>query len=503
MTIKIILQKLQFLLKQLSSEPLVGGLQISDYALQYVALTGELRTASVKMPPGVVREGRLIDGAQFLLYLKQLHQIVKPEKEKEPIPVTVTLPPNVVYTQSFTVPNVGVEKLEESAALNIQMISPMSPDAAYISWQVIRETPDQYELLGAFAEKKYVDEFQKFLEESYFSSVAFEFPSLSLSRLIALAGNTDESPSLLLQISSDGLNLSILKSKGLYFDYFRSWRSVQGESRQITRERFEEVVAEEIQKVINFTLSKFKESPKKLFMIAPGFETEIQSFVQLKFGISVAVLQVTTWNISSQWYAAVGAALRESESRKRDILINVSSGRSGQYFYEEQGLKFLHLWRIIIAGVLGVFLLLFGGSAYVLANELKVTKQNLSIFSARIPAGELQSLEGNVTSFNALVKSAHLVKDASEPWTLFFSRIKTIADANKVVIDSIDTTSLKKEITLNAHVADNNAIITFKNAISVEKDFTDVDLLVSRIVTREDGSAGFQLTFLFAGAALK
>ncbi|MFA6407383.1 MAG: hypothetical protein WCV80_01615 [Candidatus Paceibacterota bacterium] len=503
MTKKDIIQKLQFLLKQLSSEPLVGGLQISDYALQYVALKGGVQTASVKMPPGVVREGRLVDGVQFFAYLKQLHQIVLPGKEKEPIPVTVTLPPNVVYTQSFTVPNVGSERLAESAALNIQMISPMSPDTAYISWQVIRETPDQYELLGAFAEKKYVDEFQKFLEESYFSSVAFEFPSLSLSRLIALAGSADDSPSLLLQISSDGLNLSILKSRGLYFDYFRSWRSVQGESRQITRERFEEVIAEEIQKVINFTLSKFKESPKKLFMIAPGFETEVQNFVQLKFGISVAVLQITTWNISSQWYAAVGAALRESESRKRDILINVGSGRSGQYFYEEQGLKFLHLWRTIIIGVLGIFLLLFSGSAYVLASELKSTQRNLSIFSARIPAGELQRLEENVRVFNALVKTARSVKDTSEPWTTFFSRIKTIAAANKAVIDSIGATSLKKLITLNAHVADNNAIITFKNAIAAEKDFKDVDLLVSQITTREDGSAGFQLTFFFVGIPSK
>jgi len=498
MDTRALIAKAKYIFERLSSKPLVGGLHISDYALQYVVLGAGLSTAIVKMPPGIVKEGRILDEVQFQGYLKKLHQAVETD-EKKTVPVVVVLPSSIVYTQSFSVPNVGSDRLEESAALNIQMISPMAPETSYMSWQVVKETPDQYELLGAFAERPRVDVFQKVLEEARFSPVAFEFPSLALARLVALAGNADDHPSLLFQISSDGLNLSILKNKGLYFDYFRSWRSIQGEEREITQQRFEAVLAEEMQKISHFTLSRFKENPQKVFMIAPGFEKTVQSFIQTKFGISVVLLQIAAWNISSQWYVAVGAALRENESRQKETLINVGSVSHGGYFYEEQALNFIRLWRGVSAAVLGVLLVFFGGSAYVLANEVKAAKGNLSMFSANIPSGELARLEEQVKQFNALVGNARSKKEGTIPWTYFFSKMNTITVANRAVIDHIEIASLKDRITLSAHVADSNAIIVFKNALAADKDFADIDLLVSQIAVREDGSAGFQITFRFVG----
>ena len=76
---------------------------------------------------------------------------------------------------------------------------------------------------------------------------------------------------------------------------------------------------------MNFTVSKFKESPGRLFMVAPGFEKDVQDLIKAHFGISVAVLKITTWNVSSQWYAAIGAALRTSEIGADEFLINLAS----------------------------------------------------------------------------------------------------------------------------------------------------------------------------------
>ncbi|MEK7089671.1 MAG: hypothetical protein AAB920_02520, partial [Patescibacteria group bacterium] len=232
-TKKLVVQ-LKFFFGRLTSEPRVGGLHISDSALLYAEIYGGLKTAGVKLPPGVVMDGKILDPAQFRIALKQLHTAID-SNEKKTIPVAVVLPTAGIYTQSFTTPNVGRERLQESALLNLQMISPMATDTSYMSWQLMQETPDQFELLGAFTEKKFVDDFRVLLEEAHLSPVVFEFSSLALSRLVALVGGGDVRPALLLQISSDGLNFSILRNNGLYFDYFRSWKSIHCSERHIMR----------------------------------------------------------------------------------------------------------------------------------------------------------------------------------------------------------------------------------------------------------------------------
>lgn len=500
MDTKIIVEKLKYFFSRLTSEPRVGGLHISDSGILYAAINGGLKTYGVKLPPGVVVNGRLVDAAQFRVALKQLHATIS-TNEKKVIPVTVVLPTADVYTQSFTTPNVGLERLEESALLNLQMISPMSPDASYMSWQLMQETPDQFELLGAFAEKKFVDDFRVLLEEARLSPVVFEFPSLSLSRLVALLGGGDAHPALLLQISSDGLNFSIMRNNGLYFDYFRSWKSIQGNERQITREHFEEVITSEIQKVMNFTVSKFKENPKRLFMVAPGFEKDVQDFIKTHFGISIAVLKITTWNVSPQWYVAIGAGLRMNEMGTNEFLINLASEKVGIFFYHEQALNFIRLWRSVVVGTLGIFFVLFAGSAYSLARTLENTQNDNAIFSAVSSLGEFQKLEEQARTFNRLVSRISSVRTAAAPWPVFFKKITTIAAAQNVVIDRIDAPSIKDVITLVAHTPAREAIINFKNVLASDTNFSDVNLLVSQISTRDDGSAAFQITFRFVNIA--
>ena len=94
------------------------------------------------------------------------------------------------------------------------MISPISLEKAYSDWQVVN--PDinhQKEILGAFAEKVIVDDYDRILRESGFLPVAFEFPAFSLTRLVKELGpaiDMDKSY-LLVNVSTDGLNFLITK----------------------------------------------------------------------------------------------------------------------------------------------------------------------------------------------------------------------------------------------------------------------------------------------------
>jgi len=492
-----IAQKIKYFLERLSSKPNIGGLLITDGALQFLSIeAGNVRPLTIKLPYGVIREGRVLDVQKFRDALMQLHGALSNDARMI-IPLTIVLPSSGVYTQSFSVPNIGVDKLKESANLNIQMISPMAPEHSYMSWQVARETQDQFELLGAFVDRAFVDTIRQILEESRFSPVAFEFPSLSLARLIALADMTGEKPALLVSISSDGMNLSIVKNKSLYFDYFKSWGSIQGEKKEITKDYFESVVAEEFQRVMNFSTSKFRESPERVFLVTPGFEEGMQKFVQTRFGLPTVLFSIPSWNISPSWYTVIGAALRESASYRFGDAINFIPLTSGDFFLREQTIRFIYLWRGISVAVLGILFIFFAGSAYTIGGELSKTRSHLAIFSANVPKEELARLESDVTIFNSLVKNISFVETTKKQWPLFFSRIQAVTKAGGITIDKIEVGNVNDPITMLAHGTDTNAIVSFKNLLSKEKDFTEINFLVSQIASREDGSVGFQISFKF------
>jgi len=117
-----------------------------------------------------------------------------------------------------------------------------------MSWQLIDETRDKFELFGAFVEAQAVDKFRDLLWQAGFMPMIFEFPSLSLSWVINNAIGPRSESFLTLSISGDGLDIFLLKNGSIYFDYFRSWRSIQGNGKQISRADFNQVVIEEVGK---------------------------------------------------------------------------------------------------------------------------------------------------------------------------------------------------------------------------------------------------------------
>ena len=492
-------QKLWYALERLSSRPIVGGLQLSDAAAQYVVIDTEPRTLSLRFPPGVIQDGKIASQEQLTESLVQLRDTIDPTERTRVIPVVVALPPAAIFAQGFRIPNVGSERLEESASLNIQMISPLPKDEVYMGWQIIRETPDHYELLGAFAEKKFIDAVAASLESARFYPIAFEFPSLALTRLIAESMPASTEPTLVLNVSSSGLDFFVCREQGVQFDYFRSWQSIQGENREISRELFERVIADEVQKVLNFSLSRFQEEVHKVLLLAPGFDAEIKGFLEKRFALQVTSLVFSQWPLNPTWYVALGAALRGRVDRSKDVAISLAPVSSVELFYEEQFLSFIRLWRNIIGSVFLLFIIFFAGVAYVEVKQSQAAEQQLTLFSDESQRAELESLRKKVSEFNMLVSSIQSVRAGEQPWQLFIDRIRVLTARHKIVIDQLDVGSLNGEspLTLNAHATDSNFVLVFRDALIADKFFTDIDLPVSRIVPRGDGGVSFVMTFRF------
>jgi hypothetical protein len=490
-------KKIKTFLDRLSSKPVIGGLQITDSALYCLFIEKELKIFSLRLPPGIIVEGKPENREALLNLFQELHGLILSEKPHVKIPIIVSLPASVVYSQVFNVPNVGEEKLAEAAELNLQMISPVPPDTAYASWEKIGELKDSYELLGAFTERAVVDAYQQLLEETGFSPMAFEFPGLSLSRLVGQFINSINYAVMIFQISSDGLSLFVLRNGRIYFDYFRSWRSIQGESREIPRQLFYEVVTQEVKRVLNFAQARFKENITQVFLIAPVFEIEMQTFLEQQFGFKAMPLRFRSWPVQPNWYVALGAALRGGIDRSKDTGISLTPISSIELFYEEQILSFIGRWRNILITILSFFVFVYALTGYLLARHSQVLQARIAIFRTEHQEKEVAAYEEKANEFNRLVRGIASVGENADDWYKILSELNRIAASFKINLESIQALSLSDTFTVVAQAPDYNSIASFKKSLAETNIFTKVDLVVPRIVNLENGAVLFTVTFVY------
>lgn len=481
------------LLEWLASTPRVGALHLQGTVVTYLRLDGAVEAASVPLDPGVLRDGRIVDRDRFRAALAELRAKI-PQSGKRGVRVVVVIPAEPVYTQSFTIPNVGRDRLEESAVLNLQMVSPVAQGGAYMHYELLEETSEHYELLGAFVEKGVVDEFRAVLEETGFAPVIFEFPSLSLTRLMAQVLGPREFTTLVFSLSSDGIEFSIVKRGKLHFSYFRSWISVQGSAREISREVFEDTVVREVQKVVNFSLGKFKERPREVVLVAQGLEEEMRALIEERFGLPVTTLMVGG-GLTPPWYTVLGAALRGKGDLSIDESINLAPLSSRELFFEEQAIGFVKLWRNVTVGVLGLFTIFFAGSAYFLHRTEALVGAQLADFSGRFNQTELEELTKRVEEFNALVGAVGEVAGARTPWHVMLRNIERVMAAHEVTLNRVTVEPTGKRTILEARAPSSDRILAFKSALAEAPGITEVNLLVSQIAALEDNTVGFTVTF--------
>ena len=499
------IKKIFSFLQRLSSQPLVGGLEISDSAIRFLQIEGEkTKTASLRLPPGIVLDGKINDRQNFLAALKAVRLQLAGLKTGQKVHVIVSLPVSVVYSQSFNIPTISQENIKEAAELNLQMISPISLEKAYSDWQVVN--PDinhQKEILGAFAEKVIVDDYDRILRESGFLPVAFEFPAFSLTRLVKELGpaiDMDKSY-LLVNVSTDGLNFLITKKGELHFSHFLFWRTLQGEKRQIASSDFKNIISQEIQKIINFVSTDFEESLEGVIIMAPAMEKEIEEIIKEEFGLKTIPLRLRRYNdFSAVWFVAFGSALRGLISRRQDVLISLSSSNVIEEFYHEQALSFIALWRNIFFVSLAVLLIVFGGIDIFFNRIQNNIKNQLSALVAYPQIKEVAALRGKAEFFNESVALISAAKKSIFDWSSFFKQLNDLA-GNQIVFDQILVQSLTTPIKIKGRADNEKMIINFKNALSSQSNLGDVYLSLTSIQSTPDRRMSFELSFIISSLA--
>ena len=489
---------LSSIIQRLSSQPAVGGLEISDSAIRFLQIKGEKTvTASLRLPPGIILDGKINDRQNFLSALRTVYSQLVKTKTGPKIHTIICLPVSVVYSQSFSIPQIDRGGIEEAAELNLRMVSPISQEKTYSDWQIIGENTNQMDILGAFIENSIVDDYDRCLRECGFLPMAFEFPALSLTRLIKDLGPAIDigKSYLVINILTDGLNFLIIRNGQLYFSHFLFWRTLQGEKRQIIFSDFREILIQEVQKIINFLSVNYKESFEGTIIMTPALEKEIGEIIKKEFDLNVIPLRLRRYaEFSAIWFAAFGSALRGLLPRRQDTYISLTAHNVIEEFYHEQALSFISLWRNILVVSSLVLLIAFSGVDIFLAQIKKNIEAQLSSLIARSQIQEVNKLQEKANIFNQSVALVSNAKKSNPKWSPFFEQLNELA-GNRVVLDRIIVASLTSPVTIQGRADSERAVIDFKNSLVSQANFEKVNLPLTSIRPMSDRRVSFEISF--------
>lgn len=502
MDYKNYLKKAKNFINRLSKKPKIGGLVIRDSMLQFVLIDDKkVNLESLKLPPGVILNGILKDKEGFKKIILKFYDdlILKFFKNKKNyrIKIIVNLPSELVFVKSFDVPKVGENLINQSAYLNLQMVSPIKAEEGYFSWQKISEEEDKINFLGATIFKEIINDYKFILEEAGFYPIVFEFNSLALARLIKEILAVEGKSILVVYISFEGIDLFFLKNGSIYFSHFRSWDFL--ENRQITREKFEEVLKEEVNLVLNFALNQFYEEIKQVLLIAPNLEDLSvgllsKNYPNLKI-YPLKSLNINNIPITAFWFSGLGSALRGLKERHLDNEITLSSLTSIEEYYREQILDFAIFWRNILIGVLGLFLLIYIGLNIFLVNYLNDLNDQVSRIDIQPLTKELENYKKVEEKFNNLVDLAALVLNTQPKIKIYLTleKLNNLLVENNVRFKGGIINLNERKMELNLLVKETADVFKFKNILNNEEYLKNNDLPLSEIKNVEGEGVNFKL----------
>ncbi len=489
---------LQNTIRLLAPTPPIGGLAVTDSAIQFLEFRGGKEfERSLRLPPGVVEEGKVKDKKQFVDLLKKLHEQIVPDGRKL-LQVILTIPGRNAYVQSFTVSRFAETNIAEAADLNMRMISPMNIEDAYYSWQKVGEasvSTNQIELLGAFVHKGVADDVTSALREGGYGVAAVEFSDLSIVRNLAVLGVIETNlPYMIVDVSQEGLSFMVVRGNNLHFSYFYAWSSVRGEERSITLDAVKRALETEVQKILNFYSSRWGGQIKNVIVVTPTLGDEL---LQVFRGDALAAYfyKLDAQLVGLDKISAVrGAALRGAIPRVDDVFISLSSVGAARAFEQDQILRFISVWRNVLLVTAAFILFTFAATdLYLGKSALRIADVD-TIDLHQPETVEFLQLQEQAREFNALVDSVAEARKAGYNTSSLLKKLDELAGA-RIDFDRLFVQEIAGSSLINGSAPSTDEIIEFKNRLLKQPQFTAVDLPLSSIVERSDGQFAFTVTF--------
>jgi len=502
--IKIYFQKILSILRIRSS---AVGLEISDQVLRFVYVDrGKWKMEAVRLAPGVLDKGKIIDAGAFDAALKELRSKAPSGRKKDQkMNVIVSLSSLNMYSQAFTLPLMAEgDDLDRAIGLNVQMISPGDISHMYYGWELLGrdEAGLRLEVASAFADKTIIDTMVQALYAAGFITVGVESRALALVRYMRekTTEMVADKSYLLLDIDNSGIDFLILRKGHLYFEYTNQWGDLTDEKGQISVTKFKDVLMASLRQVANFYSQRWPDPLAGVIISAVAFEKEAAEAIATSLALPVVPLALAPgMDISPEWFVAFGCALRGQNANMKDKEINLSGDGALDTFHEERLMNFMSLWRAIVPTVLGFLVIVL----VVADSFLNTIRSGIEAQPGFTQLGQestqVAALEASSTVFNESVMMVANAESQVSKNYLLIAEINTIASANGVSISQFSFQSASTPIQLSGTAPSTEAIAAFKTAIQKDPHFGTVTLPILNIQQNATGGGySFSMTFPFS-----
>jgi hypothetical protein len=483
----------------------VGGLEISDTSIRYAVRHGEQwELTGVRLPPGVMERGLVVDHIQFLSAMQALRSsLSKGGLSQKPLPVVLVLSSAPVYTQAFSLQPLSSEKeFSQALDLNLQMVSPIPLDDAFTSSQILTRDGrgGKVEILGAFVQKKYVEELAELAKISGFLPVAIEPKGVSVAR--SIRGLVPEySPAaayVVLVLDSDGLQCVVVRDGWLYFEFPVLWSDLRQEEKDINGEAFRMAVRRAVSQVRNYYEQHWQQPPVAAIYVAGGESTDallaaLQGATELpvrRFALPGQSDQATSWLI------AVGAGLRGLVKRSRDEEVSVAGLSAKEEYFRRELINLFDFWQVLAPVVLASLFLFFSMTRAVMSNMAKDLEVKIAQHSNSGPMQEIASISREATEFNANVAAILAEQSSMAIKTTVVERLSKLMSESQIEPWSYTLAGAADKVTLAGSAPTYPQIQQFQRSLSRDPLFSSVDLPIASVRQQEDGSYSFAISFM-------
>lgn len=479
----------------------IGGLEVTDSYVRFVVIKGKKADfVSAKLDPGIIEDGKIKDKARLQSVLTGFHDQLSKKKKK--VWVVASISDSNVYTEMFALPKSAAQDIEEAAALNLQMISPIDFNTARADWHLVGEKEmggiTQNEILGAFVPKQLIEDFERVADAAGFEIAAIEFPMLALTRaIVELSDQFDRKKNyLVFRLGSDGISFGLVKNGELYFLHFVGWGAVYGSERKATLESLKKMIVDEIHKVLSFYETHWEGMLTNLFLVTPTFEVEIKKAIADNFpNLAIEVPSLRPFKeLSIGWFSVLGSAFRGVVPRDEDNMISLATAGTKDKYDAYQQTNFVRLWRNVAVTVLAGVLALFVGSDIFLMQMTKRLEGHLAEVSQNPAIEKLGGLQQEATIFNGKVDALERASKERLKWSGLFDEIGRMAGSD-IAIRRISIQGIDMPVTIFGEASTQTVIGDFEKALKANPKLSNVQFQLSSVAQVEGGRYAFSMSF--------
>lgn len=493
----------QKLLALLRVRPIVGGLEVTDEVLRLVYFDGKnWKLYATRLEPGVLESGKIKDRPKFLASLVALKTDSKiGEKGSRKIVVVLALSSANIYSQVVNLPSLGPEELVKAVELNLQMTSPEDISKMYSGWEVVgrNETSSNLEVMSSVVEKEIVDGMVQTLLEAGFLTMAIEPRSLALARILREKGAEidPQKAYLLVSVDNAGMDFLVIRNGEPYFEYHNRWSEIADKTGAIGIGAFEADLAASLRRVLNFYTQHWQNPIAAVIISAVNLQEQIEKTAIETLALPTVRLTLEMGQpISSEWLVGLGCNLRGLRDDLGKQEINLLGVAWQSRFYEEQWMRFLEFWRVLMPIALGILALVFSTTYFFLVTMRSSLEGESGINAGVMQSGSVTDLRNSVAAFNKQVAMISALEKSIQPKNPALEDIRRMADAAGITIGHLVFPGTTAPMILTGVAPSEDQILAFKQALSADSHVSQVDLPLTQIQSN-GGSYSFSVTFRY------